>query len=391
MGVLMLKKLGIVLFAIILVLSLFADALWIYYKIWGEDKLPQTIDSIYINAYEGEDGEKLAKFNINYFDNSKGNGTPMLEFSVDGYTDVEMQASATIGLQVVGNNFTYERLTEDNCTELFANQYVNPYVNYYEMRDGQSYPATARLTREYPLLVDVNGELFELKLNKKYRAGGTDWIFFKTDYYGYYTWSDLVSKMLDVSKTLPEGISYQRINLAEYFTVYKYDTSTNQFHNVDDSNYFFTEVVFKIQKSTQGMTRARDSIFDMINYDRNYGESSLVDDYWQASMVRSLTLADFEKRESKVDGGYLLSLSSSMKEFFNNNKNIYAHIDLVLTPQDSIVGLDFGGLKDVHISSFSISAYIEQNFVIKANALDNTYYSIENIKTSNITIVGGEL
>lgn len=379
-------------FAILLIIltiaSLVIDGVWVYYKFFGKEKLPQTVDSIYINAYQDEDGEKQARFNINYYDNSKHNGKPMLEFAVEGFTDVEMQATASIGMQTIGDNLVYERLTQQNCTEAFADQYINPYVNYYEIRDGQSYPATSRLTRQYPLLVETGGELYELKLNKMYRYSGTDFIFFKKDYYAYYTWSDLMSKMLDVAKTFPEGTSFQRINLAEYFTVYKYNKETKQFNNVDDSNYFFTECVFKVNKSTSGVTRAKNSIFGMFDYDRNYGEN-ISQDYWQATQVQELTIADFDKRESLMDNGNLLTLNEESREFFKNNPQIKARVVLTLKPQDNIVGLDYMALHDIEISSITIIAYYPQEFIIKADALQNTHFNIELISSSNVTIIGG--
>lgn len=375
------KKIFWIAFVIVLTLALLIDGLFIYYKFFRGDitvgtnyiSTVRTTDLIELEQLtENELDEYEQRFFMvaNYYDNSNDNGIELQELQFNYSSDYLLEESFATGMQYLGDydheewleqNPLFSAMTED------AESYVSGSFNYYDTYDRLNWESTTSLNRSKVMVVSIDGLPYEIQMTGTETANFLIWKY--VDY--YYIYPDLFEAVMNALKSNSEGYGdfYFKMNLSKFFTVQKLNFETGVFEEDNVTDFIDTYIVVKAHYEANGAVDSSQSLFGIIDNNPSYDLSGEVDNsYWQERVVYNLTEEDLTLRYSEVYGGYLASLSVAKKALFNEMER--SKIEIVISLDSEVVGLDYNALKGVEIDTLSING--EGNFYLLTSSLIDT-------------------
>lgn len=359
-------------------------------------KLPTLVTSTYVTTVENSHtGEKLTAIEANYYQNYNGKGKEIVELLFNVYSGIDKQAIYSRGFQLI--------IGKDK-NQLF----------YYDKYDGVSFETGHEYIWGDPLIVDINGTTYAVRMDGKYkqkhvedRVGSimTKGIFglpvvlfdivkngFTKTYYTdeNYTIDQLLLKIKSIIKSSSNGTGdsvIPLIDLGDFLHVYEIndgvisDTAVGE--NTLQNSYF----TMKTHYDKRGIVWAKQSMFNSVANDSNYNVSGLLADvdYWQVTSTLTLTQDDFVARNTDKGNYYSLSVAklTELKNYDNLEINIVFDIDKI---KDTVLGLDYYSLIGIKAKSLFVKGTKTQNFELLENSLKDT--NIKNISSSNcITIL----
>lgn len=377
---------------VIILITVFAtmiDLSYIYFTTWGKDKVPTGLTTSYVSSItDPQTNEELIVMEVNVLSNEANNGLPMVEFLINSYTDTSKSAVIGIGFQLVGDD-----------------------LYYYTKTNSGNFQSVTDFDQENSIfLIDINEQLFALKLDGTYEVTVTDgWKIVRTigtlglnmfwegtDFEKKETRSYTIKEFMEAirdtvvsnSNGTGEG-TLSLVDVSQYFNLY--DATTNeQISNEELGKYGLTRSYFDVEYSYSkaGVNWAEQSLFDSVAGDSDYNTSS-VDankDYWQAVSRVELTEEDFARRTSALNKMDYLYLTSDTIDKMNINTAVEVYISIKLDG-DYIAGFDYYALTNLkNIKSIEITSSKMVDFEILNGALNGTGIDIEDISTSNVTL-----
>lgn len=366
----------------------------IYLQIWGKNNLPTGITSTYVTTVNNpHTGEELPAIEANYYQNYNGKGNEVIELLFNVYSGVDKQAIYSRGFQLIVGK---------DKNELF----------YYDTYDSSSFETGHEYSWGDPLIVDINGITYAVKMDgtyqeyhcyfkteKAWRTGlclGLNFLFEDTNFYREYyvpkkySIEDLLLKIKSIIKSSSNGTGdsiIPLIDLGDFLHVYEINNGLVSENPVGENTLQNSYFTMKTHYDKRGMVWAKQSIFKSVANDSNYNVSGLLDDvdYWQVTSTLTLTQEDFVARNT--DNGNYYSLSTKklteLKNYDNLEINIVFDIDKI---KDKVLGFDYYALIGIKVKSLFIKGTKNQNFELLENSLKDT--NIKNISSSScITIL----
>lgn len=366
----------------------------IYLQVWGKKNFPTAVTSTYVTTVKNpHTGEELTAIEANYYQNYNGKGKEVVELLFNVYSGVDKQAIYSRGFQLI---------IDKDKNQLF----------YYDKYDGVSFETGHEYAWGDPLIVDINGTTYAVRMDGEYneyhcdfksekawRTGlclGLNLLFEDTNFYREYyvpkkyTIEDLLLKIKSIIKSSSNGTGdsiIPLIDLGDFLHVYEIndgiisDTAVGK--NTLQNSYF----TMKTHYDKRGIVWAKQSMFKSVANDSNYNVSGLLDDvdYWQVTSTLTLTQDDFVARNTDKGNYYSLSVTklTELKNYDNLEINIVFDIDKI---KDTVLGLDYYSLIGIKAKSLFVKGTKTQNFELLENSLKDT--NIKNISSSNcITII----
>lgn len=397
------KKITYTLAGVLVFIFLLINVCWGYWYFFGVKK--QTIGVTYAQTVEDSEGNKFPIFKANLFDNSNKSGQKMIELQITYYSDFEKTAI---------EQRTFQWFFDMAYKEEFyaGDSYYYP-VNVYEYKgDTKTHWKTeSPLAFGDPLFIEIDGEMYSFSLTGTYdRTTYTPNVFVAiwnaiaftfTGNKEYtrrpgavahvekgiqYTMADVMQTVANSIVKSSEGYgdySTSLYDFSQYFSIQKFNKKSGKMEDFQADydflrNYFYIEV----HADKWGVTKASQSLVNMIKYDANYDGSGLKSvEYSADKTVLNLTAADFEKHKSEFYGGYLLSLNSDFLAMLRTNKELVINVDLDLdnvdNPDGNVVGFDLYALYGLSLNSVKIKSTKTRDFI----ALD---YSLGGSGLSNV-------
>ena len=346
----MVKKIfSFVLVLVTLVMSVFTCVNG-YYVLWGKNKLPSAVTSTFATTVTNpETGEEMPVIEANYYDNINNSGYSVVELLFNCYSGISKQSIYSRGFQLVfdkdGNQVYYNDPADGKQYEVFQ---------YDRNGIGQSFLTGHKYTWGDPMLIDIDGTTYAVKLDGSYSINhrsvdswkiartvgllGLNLLWENDNFYKEwttthnYTFKDLLLKLKDIIKSSSNGTGdsvISLIDLGDFLHVYSVDdngqiSATPLGINTLQNSYFTISTHY----DTRGIVWAEQSLFDSVAGDNLFNISGIDNNvtYWTAKTNIELTEKDFIERYSVADNGYYYSLSTEkineLKNFENININI---------------------------------------------------------------------
>lgn len=387
---------------LLVLLSLCVDGLFVYYKFFNKDITigvnylgDQTaIDVKALSAEQQKDYEKRCILEANYFSNDRGNGVELQELQLNYFMDWTLTSDKyrSTGMQYAGN------LSEVNSAILKSDTFLQSQPDsdyddfiqtdfYYYDRTldiswsggkGINSVATS-LDRASNFVVSIGGEPYAIQLDKKSTKKVTS-LFGVTvlSITSFANWGQLFKSVVNAIKSNSAGYGdyYITLDLSNFFTIRKYDTESGKFLADDVTNVIKNYAMLKFHYDSNGAKTAKQSMFGSIECNNSYGltDEEKNTEYWQERVIFNLTENDLQTRYSEVLNGNLLSLNAGIKNKLATYKRAKLVIEINVTSENKIIGLDFDAFKGVQVEAITING--NGAFKIYSGALIDT-----NIKT----------
>lgn len=379
---------------IILVLfSLIADGLYIYYKFFNADKTLGVnyigeivaIDTDSLSDKEKAENDAKCFIEANLYSNDKENGTELQELQLTYFTDYTLTSDAirSTGMQYLGDFETY-------TTKGLGDNKVLDEFYYYDTTNGITWSGyngeygsvATKLNRNTVFVVSINNEPYAIQLDGKVTNGW--WIFANTTTYDY---GDLFASIMKAIKSNNKGYGdyYITLDLSYFFSVKKYDVESGKFLADDVTDVIKNYCLIKFHYDANGAVKANQSIFGSIECNSAYGltEEELNTEYWQERIVLSINESNLKTRYSEVAGGYYVGLDVATKNKIANMKRTKLNITININENNKIVGLDYNAFKGIEINKLTILG--SGTFVLLDGALINT--NIQELQHSNSVVI----
>ena len=368
------KNIFHILLIILLVLSLVVIGVFAYYKLFVKDLtigINNIGDQNPVNLVELKDQNKLTEeeieyyenrylFNVNIFDNSKGNGEELFELRLDYFTDPSLLHTAcrSTGMQRVGP-LSFSDIAVNSEEE--ANSIVSAGAYYYDTTNMISWSGgnvATQLNRNAKLIIKVDNRPYLMQLTGKevYKEWWGSWQYL-------YFYGAVFKDVLDAVKTNSAGYGdyYITLNLSKYFTLYEYDEESGKFIEDNISDEVFNYAVLKFHYSPDGVTKASQSMFGQIAKNTKYGETDIDTSYWQEKVVYTLTEKDLSYRYSEVYSGSLATLKVDILETLSKLENVEINVEIDTNSEYfednniNFVGFDFNAFEGVKLNNLVLN------------------------------------
>lgn len=406
-------KLSIRIFNIVLVIitviMTFACGFLLYYKTIGKDKLPTAVTSTYATTVtDPQTGEEKPTIEANYYANKNGTGYEVIELLFNCYSGISKQAIYSRGFQLV-----YDKDGEIvPHTYLVDNANLKSDIYQYNRYNDQSFETGHDYSWGDPMLIDINGKTYAVKLDGKYSTKSIDgwkigktimWMglnllwegtdFSITNNYKY-TFKDLLVKVGQIIKSYNNGTGdgvISLIDLGDFLHVYDVDeygtVSAEPLGNGTLINSYFT---MSTHYDNRGMVWAKQSIFESVAGDSEFNISGVDDnaEYWKANAEYHLTEKDFTSRYVMSENGYYFVLSTDKLNEIKNFNNVDLYVDFNISNFDNmnVLGFDYYALYGANIKTLTIRSNTQREFKLLVNSLKDTGLTEETIITENVTI-----
>lgn len=396
----------------------FMCGVFIYYKTLGKDKIPSAVTSTYASfVTDPQTGEEKPVIEVNYYSNYNKTGYEVTELLFNCYSGVSKQAIYARGFQLVKDKdgkivpYVYDEQTADNKTENFWR---------YDKNSGNSFLTGNDYSWGDPMIIDINGETYAVKLDGKYtkhhkyfNLGGTIWNGIKNtftlhwgrDAAAYdewdeefeYTFQDLLVKVGKIVTSYSNGTGNSVIplvDLGDFLHIYQIKDGKIAGKPIGqgdkDANNTLINSYFTISAhyDLRGMVWAEQSMFKSVAGDTAFNISGIDTDvdYWKAKSQLNLTEQDFEKRYVSTENGFYYYLTSAKMSELKNFENAEININFDLSKLGNVncLGFDYYALYGIKVKSLSISSTTAREFNLLAGSLKET--GLTSITTNNITI-----
>jgi hypothetical protein len=338
---------------------------------------------------------------VNYFSNERGNGLEVFEVRMSRYTDVDEPQTVDCfklvyqdGVQFVGTPDFSRRVVQVPIQEapgvtrnIRTHHYSPTNANFLSTSGGASFNSMERIGVASEWIIDFEGKISKMTQRgvKTMLQNGrnvactssvdtTHWFWGNTFY--HFDVNHFVMTLYNTIRTYENGLSVRKLDLSNWFTGHTFCQTDRAFTQVGiaHQNYMFANV--KVNRDANGLIASSQSIFGMVNEDRNFSVSGInPNDYHRASAVYELTEQDFE-----ITSG-LMRLRQSTANFLAefNNLDVIVRIRLA----EGMIGFAFDAFRGLAVRNVHIASDIPRGFVVP--------YAIPNLTTINVTlgIIGG--
>ena len=323
---------------------------------------------------------------VNYFSNERNNGKEVFEVKFNYYIETSIPEQNEDGtydnkyIMSSGVQFydtpisnyqqTYMRLFDKKIYGYVLNNHT-----YYAMPQGQNvgYVVSDETSIEGQdkWIWDIGGQLCLMEEVGDIQFDQEVW----TKHYKTWDVNALITSLYTSIGSFEDGETITMFNFTPYLNVTKmFNAETGRMESDFSLNDIWTYVNIRVNKSSNGMVDATQSIFSSYKGDSdwtlsNTGLNSL---YWDEAGVYEIT-----------DEGRLIYLKPSCKTFLEAFEDIELKVNINLDDfvDLKIVGLKQDSLDGFVIESFNITASEQQDFYI--------YDEFEDISTQNVNVIRG--
>ncbi len=370
--------------------------LGLYFALGWSEYTSFTTNYLDKMTYVEEDSKYF--IDINYLSNEKNNGIECFEAKLNYYTDTnlpEKNKDGTFntdkyyyssGIQFNGG-YTYDSNyvltnggTKYGKTGWYRFHVIEPTNCFYyntDNRSDTSFNATNELKDMNAWIYDIDGQLCLIK-SELAQSLGTTFVLHSNQV--VYDMNYCLLELYDAVKTLDDGIHIITFDLSKYFNILMYSQKTGQFDTPATGKKEWTFVKVKINKDSNGLVSAKQSIFNLFMGDPDWSAYEITDSsYWQIDNVYNLSLNQFTFVYE--NGGYYLKLQDNVISFLETFNNMYYKLSLDL---DNI----YLGSDTLDIKGFAKNAFGELN-VAEISLTSNTvrtfqvYDPLLSITTTN--------
>lgn len=374
-------------------------------------------DILTIDSDLAEDTQdKTFVANINYYSNSKKDGRELFEIEINNYqtlSDAENAINslnnsnetqvASYGIQIyddaliknvgIKNKFDFSRYKRTKKNVYYRRMKVADSNLYVQGGNGEEFINGNTTVDEFDnFLVSSDDSIYRLKfkdelVKKKYKT----WIFgANKSYYNKMDINYFSFLLYDKISTLKteDGTFFLTIDMSKIFDIEIYDQDKQEFA-APNSSENKNLLKFKINISSNGATKASQSIFKKINGDPDYNYFSLNEDnelFWKYINFYNITEKTYglELRFSDVYCGNVIRISDELAAYLSQFDDMEISVELNLD-STNIVGLDSNFFNNLKIKNLKITSSTNINFYFLYN-YDSTG-NFEKIQhTENITL-----
>ena len=233
-------------------------------------------------------------------------------------------------------------------------------------------------------LVSSDNSIYRLKfkdelVKKKYKT----WIFGSNkSYYNEMDINYFSYLMYDkISDLAEDGTFFITLDLSKIFEVEIYDFDNQKFRDPKSSenqNLF----KFKINISSNGATKASQSLFGKINGDSEYNYLQLNEEnelFWKPINIYNINsnTNGLELRYSEVYGGNVIRISDELASYLSSFEDMEINVDLNLD-NTNIVGVDSNFFNNISVKNFKITCSTYTTFYFLHNY--NSTGSVDKIQ-----------
>lgn len=387
------------------------------------------LDVVYAEELSKEEKDKYEErwfLEANYYSNDSNNGSILEELKFNFFSDWTLTSDKYLsaGMQlldsplekfyeasidtrhyddtvynhVVANYEDYKDLYNSTFSTNFGKAYFYTTVDDISF-DGSTNISTRLLPGE-KLIVKIDGKPYLIGLEKTYKYTYRDKNWHGLSEYtkeieGNFTYFNIFADIMQAVKTNSKGYGdyYIVVNLSKYFTLYEFDGKSFSSEPTENVDILKTYSVVKFHYDKDGVKSANQSLFDSINLNSDWGETSEDIEYWQEKAIYTLNEEDFEYRYSEVYNGSLISFSNDLKKLFNEmpytDVMIKINLDSAYLEKNNItvVGIDYNGFENLKINTLEIVGF--GDFYLLDYSLNKT--NLKTLKTSeDINLLWGD-
>lgn len=404
------------------VVGVFSCSVWGYLKA-NPVAGPDTSVVTYANTITDELGEEHYLMELDYWDNSKGNGIEVAEFSFNAYSGTDCTTVLKKGVQF--NNLSNKQGLDSLVDYLSFSHLQETAWNrtYYDKDGGASWQSVDGIKTGVPMYItmdNTNGEpeLFEFILNGTFTTYTKQFNFGKSfvnafrglagnvNYSDQNTWYDYLPEtheytMNDFLETMftcltKNNIKYgtnvlSLVDLAKFFEIKKFNTQTEQWDTFTDGHdtqksYFSV----KVNLHEDGLQRASDSVYGMYATQSDFtliDTDNYYEDYTSVKVTQILGAKDFDYYFSEAYNGYVAIPKVSSLQIIEDDEDVTITVnvnDTFFGSNRNIVGFEFKEEDYLKIKSISVNLNCEEeaNFYIIDNLTDEEF----NPKRDSISI-----
>lgn len=390
---------------IFFILSLVICGYWVYFRLAYSDKTWTAYKGSVLSYTE----EKIYPIEINYFSNKNGNGVPLIEFKMSGYTDTSLvfnentQTYEYKDVYVNGLQFYSVDIKDnfyDNKDDMFLNKqlawilkktYRIKNVNYFYSFNKSSFCSTESFTAEDGFIIDLGGLVARLS-GKGYLYDNSHeyiydkdnfnaWKIYKHDFNFFYHFI-----IQNVISGFNNGVNTYVLDLSEFFDIEIFNEEDGRFHNLSESSDLSIEKVYltcKVSKSDDGFVSSKQSLFGFYKNDSDYGSNT--SDYWKSLTDYTITERDLiYTKISENDNTYTAKLSDECINYLSkfSDMNIDLKIDLdsyyLSNRNIEIYALEKDFLQGLKVSNVSIISETQKTIYL--------YETLDNLSLTNVNV-----
>lgn len=273
-----------------------------------------TISTAYVDNLKYVEDETYF-MEVNYFSNALKNGAEVFEVRLNYYTDPEkvpedekvFKNVYSSGIQFIGKpafktikrnepgSWGFLKLGDNHS---YALELTGDNHKYYNTTNGKSYEAIAKLGEvgiNDKWIVDFDGTIALIEQRgfstDNPRVGQNSFEHF----YEYLDINSFIDALYKSVASLDNGLDVLQFDMSKWFKGYILDETGRKFETVSHGHQNWMFINVKVNKSSNGLLSASQSIFNMVNADSNYYfDGSTLSDYWKSKTVYTLVANDFD-------------------------------------------------------------------------------------------------
>lgn len=335
----------------------------------------------------------------NYYSNAKNNGIEIQELQYNYFMtwNLEQADYRSTGMQFLGD---FDAYTTEVANKEEADNYVLDEFCYYDSVNGITYNGyngeygslATILNRNSQFIIKLDNKPYSIQLTGlKHHYGKFLWfdVHVGTTYYDY---GDVFDTVFKAIKTNNEGYGdyYINIPLSEYFTVFGFDEKSGKFKEDNIVDIVENYSVLKVHYDENGLVNSSQSLFGMVDGDRNYGSSNgnLDTSYWQEKVVYTLNENYFDLRYSELFKGNLVSLKDSVRTELNKLDRTKINVVIDITNENNIVGLDYNSFQNFKLNTLTITGLAREFSILDKALLDTEIKTIKHSNDITLTFYG---
>lgn len=321
-------------------LACFCLMLWyVYYLMFLNDDY--FISTAYLDEATYQEDETFF-IEINYFNNSKGNGVEAFEVKFNFYTDTQLpeqnddgsydnKVMYSSGFQTIGG-LSYTTSEDATIADVFDGKAENFYrienAYFYDTEmGGTSFGSLKgeKLIDRDKFIFDINGELCLIQTQGEVYTHNRLWVAF----YEIHDVSYFLTSIYETIKTMEDGEHIFAIDLSDYFfvTLQNENGSFDTEIHTSDEQFLFSNI--KVNISNNGMISNEQSMFSIVKNDADWTlDNTGREEYWQTQTNYYLTNDDFTVRY--IDDGYYAVLKTNVVNYLAPFRNLYLTVNLDL-------------------------------------------------------------
>ncbi len=394
--------------------GLIFGSVWLYI-VSNPENIPESHATTYVSTITDQDGEERYFIEIEYWDNSDGNGKEVVEITFNAYTGIEhnhvtqkvvqfsrKDASADEVDSMLGMTDLYEFLMTTNQKMETWDAY------YYDKDDASTWRSIERIDNTTPMYVTIGDTLYSVTMDGKYTIYNEQFNFFKSvanafkglagsvnyqdrnTWYNYlpeektYTMNEFYAALVNNLVVNDAGYGtnvLSLVDLSKYFSIK--NAETGQFIDVE-LNQEYAKQYFSVlvTRHHEGMTRSSESNVGIYKDDASWslhGADDVTKDYYDYTIPIYLDENDFEYRYCEDLGGYIAVLKEKYNSSAYKRAVFSASIDVEVFGEDFLL---VGILHDVDhnyvtiaISRDEFSYHQEVFYEILVGDIESKHYT----------------